>query len=303
MLLIGIAGSICSGKKTLAQLFHSTGNFEIINLLQSSPADQASEDRGPNPLLEESLLKFPSTNLVFFPITNFQDLIYLQTDSRFILVSLDTPVRLRYQRFVKLNGKAGDALRNFLEKDDFLLYSTQLSQILLSADRILQNSGTIGDLSNQITSLSVPVAVPHRPSFHLYFVRIAEIVSSRSGCLRHKGGCVLTHSNKIVSTGYTGIPKTPIQCIDGGCEICIENKGEECFCNHAELNAIIEAKPQKLNGCSIYLNIFPCFQCALAIVQVKAKEVIYSSNERIDEKTKKYLENSGVCLIFLPVVG
>jgi dCMP deaminase len=219
------------------------------------------------------------------------------------MISLDSPVRLRYQRFVKLHGKSGDALKNFLEKDDELQYSTSLSQIVLSADRILQNSGTIQDLSSQLDSLNILNLSHQRPSFDLYFMRFAEIVSTRSGCLRHAGGCVLTCENKVVSTGYSGIPKAPLQCIDGGCLKCLNREDGQCFCNHAELNAIIEAKSGKKARCSIYSNIFPCFECALAMVQIKAKKLFYSRRDTWNEKSSKVLENYGISVFFLSVVG
>jgi dCMP deaminase len=299
MLLIGIAGSICSGKKTLAQLLQSTGDFHLIDLSSEARTDpSAASDR-----LQESLSKFPSSNLVFFPIQHTSDLAYLQKDSRFVMISLDSPVRLRYQRFVKLHGKSGDALKNFLQQDDDLQFSTHLSQIVLSADRILQNSGTVEDLSVQLKSLNILSLSYQRPSFDLYFMRFAEIVSTRSGCLRHAGGCVLTAENKVVSTGYSGIPKAPVQCIDGGCQSCLNRADDQCFCNHAEMNAIVEAKSHKKAGCSIYSKIFPCFACALAIVQVKAKHLFYSRRETWDAKTSDFLETHVISVVFLSVVG
>lgn len=304
MLIIGITGSICSGKKTLVNLLESTGHYEIlVNTSPSQTLTLDTTDLNAPSKITEKLSRCLEKNLIVYPVSNFLDLISLQKDSRFILISIDCPIRLRYQRYVKLYGKTVEALRTFLEKDDFLLYSAGLNQIIQSADRILHNSGSIEELSTQLNSLNTLKITHQRPSFDLYFTRIAELVSTRSGCLIHQGGCVLTHSNKIISTGYSGIPRAKLQCVDGGCQTCYLKLNSPCICSHAELNAIIEAKQKKLKDCNIYLKIFPCLQCAQAIIQVKAKRVFYSQAQSLDPAVETYLQSAGIEIKLISVLG
>ena len=304
MLIIGVTGSICSGKKTLVNFLESTGHYEIlVNTTPNQTLTLDTTDLSAPSKITEKLSKSLEKNLIICPVSNFNDLINLQKDSRFILISLDCPIRLRYQRYVKLYGKTVESLRTFIEKDDFLLYSTGLNQIIQSGDRILQNSGSIEDLSTEINSLNILKMTHQRPGFDLYFTRIAELVSTRSGCLVHRGGCVLTHSNKIISTGYSGIPRAKLQCVDGGCQTCYLKLNSPCICSHAELNAIIEAKQKKLKDCNIYLKIFPCITCAQAIIQVKAKRVFYSQAQSIDPTVETYLRSVGIEIKLISVLG
>lgn len=304
MLIIGIAGSLCSGKKTLANLLKTTGDYDLlINDSSSETLTLDTIDLSSQSKIAEKLSKGLEKSLIIYPISNFADLISLQSDSRFILISIDTPIRLRYQRYVKNYGKTVESLRTFIEKDDFMLYSAGLSQIIKSADRILHNSGTMEELCNQICNLDVLKMVNQRPSFDLYFVRIAELVSTRSGCLVNRGGCVLTHTNKIIATGFTGIPSSKVECVDGGCEICLNRASIPCICSHAEINAIVEAKQQKLHGCTVYLKFFPCLQCAQAIIQIKAKRLIYSDASSLNPSIESYIQSTGIEVKYISVLG
>ena len=51
------------------------------------------------------------------------------------------------------------------------------------------------------------------------------------------------------------------------------------FVVHAELNAILNAKGKDLSGCKIYVALFPCNECAKAIIQSGISEVVYLSDK------------------------
>ena len=51
------------------------------------------------------------------------------------------------------------------------------------------------------------------------------------------------------------------------------------FVVHGELNAILNAKGKDLSGCRIYVALFPCNECAKAIIQSGISEVIYLSDK------------------------
>lgn len=100
------------------------------------------------------------------------------------------------------------------------------------------------------------------------------------------GACIVNGRNKIMSVGYNGFPQG---CSDD--EFPWERTGDEYntkypYVCHAELNAILNSAGVSLEGCKIYVALFPCNECAKAIIQCGIKEVIYLSD--------KYAESVGV---------
>lgn len=78
-----------------------------------------------------------------------------------------------------------------------------------------------------------------RPCWDTYFLRMAEIVASRSNCMKRLVGCVIVNDLRIVSTGYNGTPFGMENCFDNGCQRCntMTPSGvglDECLCIHAE---------------------------------------------------------------------
>ena len=75
------------------------------------------------------------------------------------------------------------------------------------------------------------------------------------------------------------------------------------FVVHAELNAILNST-QKLTGCTIYVSLFPCNECAKAIIQSGIKRIVYESDKYAHTEgtiaSKKMLESAGVELVQLP---
>ena len=124
-------------------------------------------------------------------------------------------------------------------------------------------------------------------SWDEYFMGIAMLSAKRSKDPNTQvGACIVSESNKIMSVGYNGFPQ--------GCsDDCFpwERSGDEYetkypYVCHAELNAILNNGGSSLNGCKIYVALFPCNECAKAIIQSGIKEVIYLSD--------KYAETVGV---------
>jgi len=67
---------------------------------------------------------------------------------------------------------------------------------------------------------------------------------------------------------------------------------------HAELNAILNNKGSILEGARIYVDLFPCNECAKAIIQCGIKEIIYKSDKYngtdANIVSKKLLDECGV---------
>ena len=112
------------------------------------------------------------------------------------------------------------------------------------------------------------------------------------------GACIINERNKIVGAGYNGLP---IGCDDN--EFPWEKQGDFLdtkypYICHAELNAILNNIGMDLQGCKIYTGLFPCNECAKAIIQSGIREVIYLSDKYAGTDAAKasrlMLEKAGV---------
>ena len=135
-----------------------------------------------------------------------------------------------------------------------------------------------------------------------YFMGLAHLSAMRSKDPNTKvGACIVDNQNRVVSIGYNGFPR--------GCDDKIYPWGREGdylntkypFVVHAELNAILNATGKNLVGSSIYVALFPCNECAKAIIQSGIKEVIYLSDKYADTEatlaSKRMLRAAGVKLV------
>ena len=113
-----------------------------------------------------------------------------------------------------------------------------------------------------------------------YFMGVALLAAERSkDPSTQVGACIVDADKRILSTGYNGFPHG---CSDDDFPWNRdEDKGETKyqFVVHAELNAILNARGKNLAGSTLYVGLFPCHECAKAIIQAGVKEVVYLSNK------------------------
>ena len=134
-------------------------------------------------------------------------------------------------------------------------------------------------------------------SWDEYFMGIAMLAAKRSkDPSTQVGACIVSTDNIIISTGYDGVPKG---CSDD--EFPWEREGEENkypYVVHAELNAILNANGRDLRDSRLYVALFPCNECAKAIIQSGVKEVVYLSDKYADtpvtKASKRMLDAAGV---------
>lgn len=138
-------------------------------------------------------------------------------------------------------------------------------------------------------------------SWDEYFMGIACLSALRSkDPSTQVGACVVDQDHKVVSIGYNGMPRR----IDDDILPWGHGEGLESkylYVCHAEFNAILNTRNgSALNGCSIYVTLFPCNECAKAIIQVGIREVVYLSDKHADDTiylaSRKLLELAGVKL-------
>ena len=92
------------------------------------------------------------------------------------------------------------------------------------------------------------------------------------------GACIVSQDNKILSMGYNGFPSG---CSDD--EFPWTREGDEVnnkylYTTHSELNAILNYRGS-LEGAKLYVSLFPCNECAKAIIQAGIKTVVYDSDK------------------------
>ncbi len=136
-------------------------------------------------------------------------------------------------------------------------------------------------------------------SWDEYFMGVALLSAKRSkDPSTQVGACIVNTKNKIVGAGYNGLP---IGCSDD--DFPWEKQGEFLdtkypYICHAELNAILNNIGMDLKDCKIYTALFPCNECAKAIIQSGITEVIYLSDKYegndVFKASKFMLDKAGI---------
>ena len=136
-------------------------------------------------------------------------------------------------------------------------------------------------------------------SWDEYFMGVAHLSGMRSKDPNTQvGACIVSRDNKILSMGYNGFP---IGCSDE--EFSWEREGEWLdtkypFVTHGELNAILNYRGGSLEGTKLYVSLFPCNECAKAIIQAGIRTIVYESdkyaNDASTRASKRMLNAAGV---------
>lgn len=116
-----------------------------------------------------------------------------------------------------------------------------------------------------------------------YFMGVALLSAKRSKDPNTKvGACIVNSKNRIVGIGYNGLP---CGCNDD--EFPWDNSSDSeldtkyPYVVHAEPNAILNST-SSLDGCSMYVTLFPCNECAKLIIQSGIKKIIYMEDKYKD---------------------
>ena len=136
-------------------------------------------------------------------------------------------------------------------------------------------------------------------SWDEYFMGVAKLSGMRSKDPNSQvGSCIVSQDNKILSMGYNGFPKG---CSDD--EFPWAREGEKkkkkyFYVVHSELNAILNYRGGSLEGAKLYVSLFPCNECAKAIIQAGIKTVIYGDDKYANTPatiaSKRMMDAAGV---------
>ncbi len=139
-------------------------------------------------------------------------------------------------------------------------------------------------------------------SWDEYFMGVAHLAGMRSKDPNTQvGACIVSKDNKILSMGYNGFPKG---CSDE--EFPWAREGELLdtkypFVTHGELNAILNYRGGSLEGTKLYVSLFPCNECAKAIIQAGITCVVYDSDKYegtpTNKAAKKMFAAAGITII------
>ncbi len=136
-------------------------------------------------------------------------------------------------------------------------------------------------------------------SWDEYFMGISKLSGMRSKDPNTQvGACIVSEDNKILSMGYNGFPAG---CSDDA--FPWEREGDMlhtkyAYVTHSELNAILNYRGGSLAGAKLYVSLFPCHECAKAIIQAGIKTVVYECDKYADTPSaiasRRMLDAAGV---------
>ncbi|KAI5927000.1 cytidine deaminase-like protein [Camillea tinctor] len=351
-MLIGICGAKCAGKSTVARYLIDHHGFKKLrlesqHLFGQAPGDgdatttttlpNTNED-GENVIPVHSKQQglpaspsvaadytFSTTGALLDFVTKHWRARWVTTDihdeavfdalSRrpfFILISVDAPVTVRWQRHQERQRSSGSSapstttLEEFVQCSDADLYSRTgggLPLMSRATIRLLNTSSSLAHLYASLGKLDLLDADRLRPSWDSYFMSLASLAAQRSNCMKRAVGCVLVDArHRVLSTGYNGTPRSLPNCGEGGCPRCNAGEGSgvslaTCLCLHAEENALLEAGRERIRpGSVLYCNTCPCLTCSIKIVQVGISEVVYNQGYSMDGEAAQVFRTAGIKL-------
>ena len=139
-------------------------------------------------------------------------------------------------------------------------------------------------------------------SWDEYFMGVAYLSALRSKDPNTQvGACIVSDDNKILSMGYNGFPRG---CSDDEFPWGKEHEQDDpyqakyFYATHSELNAILNYRGGSLEGSKLYVTLFPCNECAKAIIQCGRRTLIYGEDKYGDtaavRASKRMLNAAGV---------
>ncbi len=140
-----------------------------------------------------------------------------------------------------------------------------------------------------------------RPKWDVYFMRMAYLAASRASCDRkHVGAIIVSPDHRSVATGYNGAAAGMPSCDEVGHQMA-DNHCVRTL--HAESNAIDYAG-RSAQGCTLYVTVTPCWDCAKRIVNAGIHRVVYDEHYESrygkSQDVPDYLRQAGVEVLQMP---
>lgn len=127
------------------------------------------------------------------------------------------------------------------------------------------------------------------------YLRMSQIWSENSYCVRRKVGALIVRDNMIISDGFNGTPS-------GFPNVCEEDNVTFPYVLHAEANAItkVARSSNSSEGATLYVTASPCMECSKLIIQAGIKRVVFSDLYRIQDGLD-LLRKAGIEIVHMPI--
>lgn len=332
-MIIGITGTLGAGKGTIVEILKEKGfehysvrNFLIEEIKKRNliinrdsmvlVANELRKKNSPSYIVEQLYKKASAKkgNYIIESLRTIGEVESLRKKENFYLFSVDANPFLRYERISKRNTETDKInfetfkLNEEREWNNDNLTKGNLKKCIELADFKFENNETIFELRKKVLQVLEKISFEKTKkrkdyiSWDEYFMGVAILSAGRSkDPSTQVGACIVDEDNKIVGTGYNGATKG----FDDD-KFPWEREGsflntKYAFVCHAELNAILNATKESLKNCTIYVALFPCNECAKAIVQSGIKKVVYMSDKYKDTDSsiasRKILKMANVELV------
>lgn len=327
-MIIGLTGRNASGKGVVAKFLEQRGFafYSLSDVLReelkkrrvaltrdnlTQVGNELREKYGPSVLAERILRTLDvSRNYAIDSFRNPGEVEAFRRRPDFQLWAVQATPKVRFTR-IRERARESDpqTLSEFLsvekreaENADPTKQSINACEKL--ADVRIANNSTIEALEKRLqTVLRGTLKRIERPSWDEYFMRIAQVVASRSNCLKRKVAALLVKDGRIISTGYNGTPRNTKNCFEGGCPRCnaVGPSGQnlsDCFCSHGEENAIVQASYHgiAIKGSILYTTFSPCLLCTKMIINAGVVEVVFNVDYPLGDAAQSLLKEAGVGL-------
>lgn len=325
-MIIGLTGKNGSGKGEIANFLKGRGfhYFSLSNVLRDhlrkkkkpltrknlfEMGNRLRAEQGAGVLAEQVLSHLDiDKNYVVDSIRHPGEVKVLRLRKEFSLLYVAASQRRRFERLKRRRReKDPKTFREFIalerqEAKSRIKEDQQLHRTLQMADRMIQNNGSLTSLDAKLRRVLITLSKKNaRPDWNDYFMEIAKVVALRANCIKRRVAAVIVKDRRIISTGYNGTPRGVKNCNEGGCPRCnsFGSQGkdlEECFCSHAEENAITQAAYHGVNirDAVLYTTFSPCLICTKMIINTGIQKVIYSVVYSLDAISLRLLKEAKV---------
>ena len=221
-----------------------------------------------------------------FYMGSASDWTMLENDKNYVIDTLDS----------------GGELQVLRERKARLVWIGEDSQNPSEFDLIISSKETEEGAQEKLNYLVLSeMRKQERPDWEEYFMKIDQVASMRSNCIKRKVGAVIVKDKRIISTGYNGTPRGTKNCSEGGCPRCNSlassgTKLDECLCSHAEENAITQAAYHgtSVKEGTLYTTFAPCLMCSKMIINSGIGEVVFNLDYPLNDTSFKLFEQAGV---------
>jgi len=326
-MIIGITGTLASGKGTVVDFLVEKGfkHYSVRYFLTEeikkrglpinrdsmvAVGNQLRELNHPGYIVEQIYEKAKTAggDCIIESIRTPGEIDTLKEKGDFYLIAVDADINKRYERSLSRQSETDRTnFEEFLRNEKREMFSEDpnkqnLSKCISLANFVIMNNGTIEELKEQVNDILSKLGRSEKRKGYIgwdeYFMGIALLSAQRSKDPNTQvGACIANKDKKIVGVGYNGFP---IGCSDEDLPWAREGgflETKYAYVCHAELNAILNST-KNLQGCKIYVYMFPCNECAKAIIQSGINKIIYLTDKYADtdfvKAAKKMLDLAGV---------